>query len=73
TSANLSGQPPTTRPSEVRAVFGDTIKVLLEDDVLAGGAPSTVVAVTRTGYRIIRQGAVAERAIAAAAAQKEPV
>ncbi len=41
--------------------------------MLAGGAPSTVVAVTRTGYRTIRRGAVAEPAIAAVAAQKEPV
>ncbi len=73
TSANLSGQPPITRPAELRAVFGDKVKVILEDGVLAGGAPSTVVAVTRTGYRTIRRGAVAECAIAAAAAPKEPV
>jgi L-threonylcarbamoyladenylate synthase len=73
TSANLSGQPPITRPSELRAVFGEILKVILEDGVLAGGAPSTVVAVNSTGYRTIRRGAVAECAIAAAAAQKEPL
>ncbi len=73
TSANLSGQPPITQPADLRAVFGGKLKVILEDGMLAGGAPSTVVAVTRTGYRTIRRGAVAECAIAAAAAPKEPV
>ncbi len=73
TSANLSGQPPITQPADLRAVFGGKLKVILEDGMLAGGAPSTVVAVTRTGYRTIRRGAGAECAIAAAAAPKEPV
>ena len=73
TSANLSGHPPLTRATEVRAVFGHQLKVLLEDYTLAGGAPSTVVAVTHTGYRIIRDGAVSARAIAAVAARKEPL
>jgi L-threonylcarbamoyladenylate synthase len=72
TSANLSRRPPATRPAEVRAAFQDTIKVILEDGVLTGGAPSTVIAVSAGGYRILRHGAVAERAIAAIAAQKEP-
>ena len=71
TSANLSGHPATVSPDEVRASLGDKIKVLLEDGVLAGGAASTVVAITSDGYRIIRQGAVAADTIAAAAAGKE--
>lgn len=70
TSANLSGQPATTNPAEVRAILGHKVKVLLEDGVLAGGAPSTVVAVTCDGYRVIRQGAVAARAIAETVAGK---
>lgn len=73
TSANVSGQPPISQPAELRAVFRDKIKVILEDGVLTGGAPSTVVAVTRAGYRAIRRGAVAERAIVAVASQKEPL
>jgi L-threonylcarbamoyladenylate synthase len=71
TSANLSGHPATVSPDEVRASLGDKVKVLLEDGVLAGGAASTVVAITSEGYRIIRQGAVAADTIAAVAAGKE--
>jgi len=71
TSANLSGQPAMTRPADVHSVFANKVKVILEDGVLAGGAPSTVVAVTAAGYRIIRHGAVAARAIAETAAGKE--
>jgi L-threonylcarbamoyladenylate synthase len=71
TSANLSGHPPLSRASDVRAVFGHQLKVLLEDNALAGGAPSTVVVVARAGYRIIRDGAVPAGAIAAAIARKE--
>lgn len=72
TSANLSGRPPAIQPAEVRALFQDVVEVILEDGVLAGGAPSTVIAVSSGGYRILRHGAVAERAIAAIAARKEP-
>jgi L-threonylcarbamoyladenylate synthase len=71
TSANLSGQPAIVSPDEVRASLGDRVKVLLEDGVLAGGVPSTVVAVISDGYQIIRQGAVAADKIAAAVARKE--
>jgi L-threonylcarbamoyladenylate synthase len=71
TSANLSGYPAMTNPDDVRTSLGHKVKVLLEDGVLAGGAPSTVVAITSGGYRIIRQGAVAADTIAAAAAGKE--
>jgi L-threonylcarbamoyladenylate synthase len=73
TSANLSGHPPMTVGSEVRAALGNKIKVILEDVQLNGGAPSSVVAVTSAGYRIIRQGAVSEEAIAAVAAPKDTV
>jgi L-threonylcarbamoyladenylate synthase len=66
TSANLAGEPPAVEPAAVHRALGDKIKVFLEDGRLAGGAPSTVVAVDRTGIRVLRPGAVSERELVAA-------
>lgn len=67
TSANLAGAQPTVSADEVRRVFGNKLKVILEVEGVAGGAPSTVVAVTAGGFRILRAGAISEEAIASAA------
>ncbi|HVN88878.1 MAG TPA: L-threonylcarbamoyladenylate synthase [Candidatus Binataceae bacterium] len=64
TSANLSGTPAIADALQVREVFAGRIKVILEDGRLAGGAPSTVVEFTESGYRIVREGAVSAAAIA---------
>ena len=66
TSANLSGHPPAATLAAARAEFGDKVKVYLDGGTLAGGAPTTVVTVNSTGYRIIRAGAISERELAAA-------
>ncbi|HEV7987608.1 MAG TPA: L-threonylcarbamoyladenylate synthase [Candidatus Binataceae bacterium] len=66
TSANLAGEPPAVEPAAARRALGDKVKVLVEDGRLAGGAPSTVVSVDRSGMRVLRQGAVNERQLAAA-------
>jgi L-threonylcarbamoyladenylate synthase len=66
TSANLAGEPPAVEPAAARRALGGKVKVLVEDGRLAGGAPSTVVAVDRWGMRMLRQGAVSERQLAAA-------
>ncbi len=66
TSANLAGEPPAVEPAVARAALGDKIKVFVENGKLAGGAPSTVVAVDRSRIRVFRQGAVSERQLAAA-------
>ena len=66
TSANLAGEPPAVEPAAARRALGGKVKVLVEDGRLAGGAPSTVVAVDRSGMRVLRQGAVSERQLAAA-------
>jgi L-threonylcarbamoyladenylate synthase len=66
TSANLAGEPPAVEPAAARRALEGKIKVLVEDGRLAGGAPSTVVAVDRSGMRVLRQGAVSERQLAAA-------
>ena len=49
-----------------RGALGDKVKVFVEGGRLAGGAPSTVVAIERAGMRVLRAGAVSERQMAAA-------
>lgn len=71
TSANASGAPAIAKVAELRAVFRDRIKVILEDGNLAGGAPSTVVEFTASGYQIVRPGAVSAAAVAQAIASEE--
>jgi len=66
TSANLAGEPPAVEPEATRRALGDRVKVFVEDGKLAGGAPSTVVAVDGLGMRVLRPGAVSERQLAAA-------
>jgi len=68
TSANRAGEPPAVEPDAARRALGGGVKVFVEDGRLAGGAPSTVVAVNRAGMRVLRAGAVSERQLAAALA-----
>ncbi len=68
TSANRSGAAPAETLAETRAAFGTKVKVYLEGGILAVTAPSTVVAVRGDAWKVIREGAVAERELAAVAA-----
>jgi L-threonylcarbamoyladenylate synthase len=65
TSANLAGEPPATALAEARRALRAKIKVYLEGGTLAGGAPSSVVAIDTAGWRVLRAGAISERQIAA--------
>jgi L-threonylcarbamoyladenylate synthase len=66
TSANLAGGQPATTLGEARNAFGAKVKVYLEGGKLAASAASTVVACDRNGWRVLRAGAISDRAIAAA-------
>jgi tRNA A37 threonylcarbamoyladenosine synthetase subunit TsaC/SUA5/YrdC len=44
TSANIAGEEPITDPDAVRDRFGDHLRWIVDDGVLQGGEPSTVVA-----------------------------
>lgn len=68
TSANLSGQPPASTLDQARAALGEKVKVYLEGGKLTASAPSTVIAVDRNGWKMIRAGAISERQIAVALA-----
>jgi len=69
TSANPAGMPTVATLAEARATFGAKVKVYLEGGLLAGAAPSTVVTIDATGWRLIRPGAISERELAAALAE----
>ncbi len=61
TSANLAGEPPCTQPEEVRQLFRAEIAqgaLLVIDEAAPGATVSTLVAVSETGYEVIRAGAI---------------
>jgi L-threonylcarbamoyladenylate synthase len=66
TSANLSGEAPASKLAEARAGLGEKVKVYLEGGKLTASAPSTVVAVNGSGWKMVRVGAISEEQIAAA-------
>jgi L-threonylcarbamoyladenylate synthase len=66
TSANLSGEAPASTLEDARAALGGKVKVYLEGGKLTASAPSTVVAVNRSGWKMVRVGAISEEQIAAA-------
>jgi len=68
TSANRAGEAPARTIAEARAALGTTVKVFVEGGTLTGGAPSTVVQCDRTGWRLLRAGAIAIDEIEAALA-----
>lgn len=58
TSANVSGFPPCRRASEVSAVFRTGVDLVLDGGETPGKRGSTVVDVTVTPPKILRQGAI---------------
>jgi len=66
TSANLAGLPPARSASEAFAAFDGKVKVIVEDGDLAGGEPSTLVAVDGRGIKILREGAISAALLRAA-------
>jgi len=65
-SANPAGQTPPRRVQEAQAYFGDEVACYLDDGILPGEPPSTVVD-ARGRLSIVRPGAIAESVIVAAA------
>jgi len=59
TSANLSGQAPTSDPDVVADSLGADIDLLVDAGATPGGVASTIVDVTGPELRLIRAGAVA--------------
>jgi L-threonylcarbamoyladenylate synthase len=68
TSANLPGEPPAVRASEVERSFSSAIadgRLVVLPGESPGGAPSTLVAVEAERVRLVRRGAVSEDALLA--------
>ncbi|MCI0632715.1 MAG: threonylcarbamoyl-AMP synthase [Actinobacteria bacterium] len=63
TSANRSGEPPAKTCEELEATFGSVVDAFLCDPEPLEGEPSTVVDLGGPGWRLLREGAVSERAI----------
>jgi L-threonylcarbamoyladenylate synthase len=68
TSANRTGEPPAKTLADARKALGRKVKVYLEGGTLGASPPSTVLEVAGERWRIIREGAVSGRQIAAALA-----
>ena len=58
TSANKSGQPEATTAEQVIETFGDSVDAILDGGETPSKSPSTVVDITRTPPRILREGAI---------------
>jgi len=59
TSANRSGQPPSTSAGEVVSALGNTIDLVLDGGPSASGPASTIVEIGTQGPRLVRAGAIA--------------
>ncbi|MBM3502222.1 MAG: threonylcarbamoyl-AMP synthase [Armatimonadetes bacterium] len=64
TSANLSGEESTVSPEEVLRTLGPSLDVLIDFHVPASGLPSTVLDLTTSPPRLLRQGAVTPEQLA---------
>jgi len=58
TSANPSGMPPAETPEEVINYFGEAVNLIIDGGKTPGGEPSTIVDVTVTPVKVLREGRV---------------
>lgn len=65
TSANLSGQSSPITAEEAAAQLGERIDLILDGGPCPGGAPSTVLDLTRDPPQVLRAGPVTEAALRA--------
>jgi L-threonylcarbamoyladenylate synthase len=66
TSANLSGRDAATSAEEAAAQLGERIDLILDGGPARGGVPSTVVDCSGEQPKVLRAGAIAAEALAAA-------
>lgn len=58
TSANPSGREPARSAEEVREYFGDRVDLVVDGGEVTATEPSTVIDVTTSPPRVLRQGAI---------------
>lgn len=66
TSANLSGQPPATRASEIAQLLRSRLDLILDGGISRNGMASTVIRQEGDTIHIIREGAIPAETIQAA-------
>jgi L-threonylcarbamoyladenylate synthase len=57
-SANRSGEAPCSSAEQVEELLGDEVDMILDGGPRAAGEPSTVVDLTSTPFRVLREGAI---------------
>jgi L-threonylcarbamoyladenylate synthase len=65
TSANISGRPPARSATEVDNYFSEEIDLIIDDGEVGITKPSTVLDVSGTEPRLVREGAVSREKLAA--------
>ena len=68
TSANRAGEPPLGDPAALRATFGSSVELIVDDGPVTAAVPSTIVDATVSPARVLRAGAVAVTAAQLSAA-----
>jgi tRNA threonylcarbamoyl adenosine modification protein (Sua5/YciO/YrdC/YwlC family) len=63
TSANKTGEPDLNDPRAIAEMFGEEIDLIVDDDSLPTGTPSSVVLVEGNDWKLLREGAVSESII----------
>ncbi len=64
-SANISGEKEAVSAAEVEVVFGEKVDLIVEGGECKHSRPSTLVDLTCSPFRVLREGAVSENEIAA--------
>ena len=64
TSANCSGEPPTTNPAAVYEMLGGRVAAIVDGGLAPGGIPSTIVDCTADPPQILRRGPIPASGIA---------
>ena len=57
TSANLSGDKPVSNPEMLKPILKNRPSLIIDDGILPGGSPSTIVRIETDGVVVLRQGA----------------
>jgi L-threonylcarbamoyladenylate synthase len=63
TSANLSGQPPALTAQEVKTYFGEGLDLIIDGGEVASTKPSTVLDLSGSRARLLREGALLKEAL----------
>lgn len=66
TSANITGMPPAMTAANIIACFGSSVAAVVDCGKTPGSAPSTIVDVTGTEIKVLRQGMIPYEAIISA-------